>query len=101
QRKAVLSDHRAGDEWPVAIVDRDQMLVMKREMPDALGNRFVRRGPLLAALNHIRPLVLQGPVKHYRSRVAGPGKHARRSRILTFGQHGAKGQHDTPLKAAK
>jgi hypothetical protein len=32
QSKSVLNEHLAGYEWPVAIVDRDKMLVMKRQM---------------------------------------------------------------------
>jgi hypothetical protein len=89
QSKSVLNGHLAGYEWPVAIVDRGKMLVMKREMAYARRHRIVRRGPFLAARDHIQSPLFQRGVEHHRSGVAGSDQRARRCGILTFSKHGA------------
>ena len=93
-REPILHQDFAGNEWAITVVDRDQMLVMQREMADALGDGIVGRSPFLSIRDITEQAVLKGKVKRDRRTMTGSSKDAGRTRIFTLVEDGAEGQDD-------
>ena len=84
ERESLLRQESPGDEAAIALVDRNQMLIVQCEMAHALGYCVIGCGPGFAVGNSARFAPLEGGVEGDRRAVARSRDGARRTGIFAL-----------------
>ena len=101
KRESLFCKERTINKWPIALVDRNQVLIVECQMANARGHGGICLSPRLGLGDCAELPSLKSRVESDGSSMSGRGERTRGARILTIFEHGAEGQHDARTEAGR
>jgi|SRR5271166_5492020 len=98
QCEAILNQNFARHKRTITLVDRDRVLVVEREMANAIGHTGINRRPGVTVDDRVDLASLQSSMEGRCGAVSRRSKRARRAGISARVEHRTEGQDDAPVE---